>query len=135
MIDCMQVLGMLLISPGSDPHLDPQLDLHAARDQAMIIHPQGSAASHTTKDRYESIILVTDRIRVLHFSRENELFSVDKFGTEEKFQGLFQNCSHCLIGQKNLCGIFFPFLKLHISPVCYKLGELTDTVASLGLQL
>lgn len=111
MIDGMQVLGVLLISPGSDPHLDQQLDLHAARDQAMIIHPQGSAASHTTKDRYESIILVTERVRVLHFSRENELFSVDKFGTEEKFQGLFQNCSHCLIGQKNLCGIFFSISK------------------------
>lgn len=32
MIDGMQVLGVLLISPGSDPHLDQQLDLHAARD-------------------------------------------------------------------------------------------------------
>lgn len=63
--------------------------MHETRDYAMIIHPQGSAASHTTKDRYESIILVTDRIRDLHFSRENELFSVDKFGTEEKFLGLF----------------------------------------------
>lgn len=89
MTDCVQVWRVLLISPGSDPHLDPRRDLHAAREYAMIIHRQGSAASHTTKDRYENIILVTDRIRVLHFPRENELFSVDKFGTEEKFQGLF----------------------------------------------